>query len=96
MTTPAPTGLDADLWIQERIRHGQHVIARSVTGVQLLHPGCEPPCEYSGRDIKLPTDEKPIYVAEISKDGTITPEAHAQWEDVTAAEDPAEFERRNA
>jgi hypothetical protein len=87
MNATAPKGLDADLWIQERQRHGEHVVVRGITGDYLVHPGCaEGECEYSGLGIKPTTLEQPLYVAHIGKDGTITPEAHATWEDVVEHE----------
>jgi hypothetical protein len=87
VSDPAPKGLDADLWIQERQRHGQHVVVRGIAGDHLVHAGCvDGECEYSGLPIKPTTLERPMYVAEISKDGTITPELRATWEDVIAYE----------
>lgn len=87
MSDPAPKGLDADLWIQERQRHGQHIVVRGIQGDYLVHPGCaDGDCEYSGLPIKPTTLDRPMYVAEISKDGAITSELRATWEDVVTHE----------
>lgn len=86
MTVTPQTGQDAATWIEERTRHGQHVVARNVTGWLLLHPGCGgTDCEYAialEQTERPPADSAPAFVAIIDKDGRLAPDHRATWDDV--------------
>lgn len=87
---------DVQGWIQERIRHGEHVVALNITGPALLHPGCDrDECEFIGHPLAVPpTPERPVYVAEVGPDG-VRPFTRAHWDDVVIAEDPTAYETFN-
>ncbi len=78
-TTPP---VDAALWIEDRQRRGEHVVARTMNGYGLVHPGCNGPCEFTGLPATAPN---PMYVAKI-EDGAIVPDHRAHWEDVVEHE----------
>lgn len=70
--TTSAAGVDAATFIEDRIRHGEHVVADSVTGTKLLHPGCAMPCEYANREITdHPRTHGGVYIAALAADGTI-------------------------